>query len=146
MYTHKHIHTSSELPNPESPTVTRTSSFLFASCLHPHKAGKKQDSKHRLNQSFSERLIQPTPAVQRHLRRRDGEPKGTNSDGKRLTFASEQRPTGVQSFIVFLMPLPHVIERFLGHRLKGKAHTQSKEKHSKGSPGGGGNWNKARPR
>lgn len=73
-------------------------------------------------------------------------PKVQTLMGRDSSFASEQRPTGVQSFIVFLLPLPHVTERFLWHRLKGKAHTQSKEKHSKGSPGGGGSWNKARPR
>lgn len=80
-------------------------------------------------------------------------PKVQTLMGRDSSFASEQRPTGVQSFIskvlflffFLLLLLSYLTERFLGHGLKGKAHTQSKQKRSKGSPGGGGSWNKARP-
>lgn len=58
--------------------------------------------------------------------------------GRDSSFASEQRPTGVQSFIskgFFFFLLRLILHKdSWGHRLKGKAHSQSKQKRSKDSP------------
>lgn len=145
-------------PNPELPRVMGTGSFLPVSFSHPYKARKKQGVKHRPKQFFP--VIQPTPAAQRRPRR--GMEKGVMNPkvqtlmGRDSSSASEQRPTGVRSFISkvfwFLFFAAAVLHyrKILGAQAKGQSahthtHTHSKQKHSKASPGGGGSWNKTRP-
>ena len=120
-HVHTQTHTHQFRTSKSRVTNSHEDKFLSLCLLPTSTQGRKET---RLKAQAKSELFW-TPTVQRHLRRRDGEPKGTNSDGKRLTFASEQRPTGVQSFIVFLMPLPHVIEKILGAQAKGQStHTE----------------------